>query len=212
LNSRLFSFTRLSVASLTTCLGLAASQGAQATLNITDAPHLEGSFSPDAATDLDVLSVDFDQDGLIEFNIIYNGQFEIADSENDQNPDFLPISSSGGGTPANISFNLIVFDSPEEAFEGAVDAFRLPFQLTGFSADIPEDDFPLGDPGFLSVIFTGGDGQEYVGFLGIEVFDSVSFEDAELIISDAGFIAVPEPSSLALLGLGGLIAVRRRRG
>ncbi|WP_428386462.1 PEP-CTERM sorting domain-containing protein [Mucisphaera sp.] len=150
--------------------------------------------------------------------------FGNADFNQDQNLEFVNAAKSGGGLPTD----LLLVNNPRNA---ATASPALVDIVEAFDANAPlgSGDNPASDSANdVAINWMAPDGspfvqaaQTFVDF-GVNPFDAIVYDfayDIEtrvLAVSDLGsghvyFFAVPEPASAALLGLGGLAALRRRQ-
>lgn len=190
--------------------GNSQTNSAQAAPVWIDAPHLEGTQQPDSFHDYDFGLADFDQDGQDDFMLFYyfNAWTIYAGIGSEDNGDILYSSATQISTSWSITPE--VFASRENVYNAAIAYTPLPRPVGVISAEDMQDQY--GSRSFLGSVFKGGDGQTYAGYLELELFDNGDWTQASITIYDAGYALVPEPSSFALLGLGGLLLARRRRG
>lgn len=196
-------------------------------------PLKAGNDEPDQP----IVPIDFNEDGVAEFALYFYGGWEIVGSER-----FSDVFSPGvfhfvsnRGPEFDVIFprnpkSISVFDIARLIEERGPDSFGPAFPIRETSLDevhsnaiafaqdpsVGDEYFPaslLGsgfdERGYWSGLFEDEAGTQYVGYVDVSVgpgnLDPVT-------IHDAGFAQIPEPSSLALLAIGGLMIARRRRG
>lgn len=100
------------------------------------------------------------------------------------------LGANAGGTPLNIPGGATVVQALVGGFDSGGGLLYGPFDITGFGN------------------FTAGPGGTWDGSLGVSISNAAGLGTATFVLE---VIYTPAPSAMALLGLGGLAATRRRR-
>ncbi len=157
---------------------------------------------------------------VIDFAGVPDESFTAADAFAGIDFGFFTVTSetlSGfDGDVSIVNEQLGLF--PDDAF-GGTPSFTLTFDspVTAFGADtfFINSDLPVTVDGqtFGTATDIGLVGDGFIGFTSPTPFSSVTFgpEFDSFRLDNLTFDVVPEPTSLALLGLGGLTLLRRRR-
>ena len=188
--------------------GLAAAASAQsATLNIT--PTATEIDTSGGAVTVTINVSATGTNGIDGFdiqvlgNLAGTGGFQLGDTTVNTtnatvNADGV-VNTSGNGGGASASVNPFFFSAATEGIDGQLFSFDVTIEAGSLGLlDFSAAEGGFGPAGFLH-FFTPN------GFVGLQN----NYQD--ITVNGGRINLVPAPSSLALLGLGGLAAARRRR-
>jgi len=151
---------------------------------------------------VDTITFDVLSDGDVQFDMLSYGIFDsYIDSVLFLFTGDTPSYASYIGGNDDIEDGVVDFNGSVEHFDSFLDIFLTPGEYTiavaAWGPGISVEAAVGPGDSFFSVLFnTGGNGFPDEGQYRLDIF---------------GDVAIPAPGSIAILGLGGLVAVRRRR-